>query len=264
MGLGDNLIATGLARGASVRGKRIAFGDGRKIMWDKHSPMIFWKNPNIAEPGHERARDIEWVNFCRGNRIYNRGGSGRWIWNYEFKVKPGQMFFSQDENKWSRQYGNGLVVIEPNVPIWKSVAPNKQWPVDRYEAVAAKLLADGHHVVQLAYGAPNRIKSASLLPTKSFRQAIALLRQAALYIGPEGGLHHGAAAVGIAGVVLFGGFIPPQVTGYDTHTNLTGMAAGGEACGSFNRCEHCLAAMRSISVEEVYAAATRHLAKVAA
>jgi hypothetical protein len=61
-------------------------------------------------------------------------------------------------------------------------------------------------------------------------------------------MHHGAAAMGVPGVVLFGGFIPPQVTGYLMHANLTG---GAEACGSLNPCPHCAAAMQAISVDEV-------------
>jgi hypothetical protein len=64
-------------------------------------------------------------------------------------------------------------------------------------------------------------------------------------------MHHGAAAVGTPAVVIFGGFIPPAVVGYDMHVNLTG---GAEACGSLNKCLHCRAAMEKISVEEVYQA----------
>jgi hypothetical protein len=54
--------------------------------------------------------------------------------------------------------------------------------------------------------------------------------------------------VGVEGVVLFGGFIPPEVTGYALHTNLTG---GAEACGSLQPCAHCHEAMKAIGVDEV-------------
>jgi hypothetical protein len=59
-------------------------------------------------------------------------------------------------------------------------------------------------------------------------------------------------------VVLFGGFIPPAVTGYNTHTNLTG---GAVACGSFLPCDHCRAAMLNIGVDEAEAAALKYLEK---
>lgn len=250
-----------MARGAAKRGKRIAFGDGKKIKWDQHSRQIFARNPNIAEPGQEKSGNIEWVEFYRGNRIYNRSGPHCWIWNYDFRATPGEMFFNREEQQFAEQCGRGYVVIEPNVPAFKSVAPNKQWPVERYEAVGAKLASKGYRIIQFSYGGAARLKSASLLSTPTFRHALAVLSRAGLYVGPEGGLHHGAAAVDTQAVVLFGGFIPPQVTGYDTHTNLTG---GAEACGSTMPCAHCRAAMDAITVDEVVEASVRHLRKATA
>lgn len=261
IGLGDNLMATGFARGAAQRGKRIAFGDGKQIKWDQHSRQIFSRNPNIAEPGQEKTGNIEWVAFYRGNRIYNRQGPKGWIWNYEFRSKPGEMFFSREEKQFAEGLGRGFVVIEPNVPAFKSVASNKQWPVDRYQAVASALASKGYRVIQFGYGGPVRLKNASLVATPSFRHGLAVLARSALYVGPEGGLHHGAAAVDVQGVVLFGGFIPPQVTGYDTHTNLTG---GVEACGSTSPCAHCRSAMQAITVDEVLDASIKYLRKAAA
>ena len=261
MGLGDNLMATGMARGARDRGKRIAFGDGTKIVWDHYSEQIFRNNPNIAPPGDENDPDIEWVPFYRSHRIYNKQVGDRWEWNYEFKAIPGELFFSDDENKFAQHFGEGYIVIEPNVPEFKTVSPNKQWETRRYNKVAKLLKKNGHSVVQF-YSTLSRhiIPGAIQIRTPTFRHAVAALKNAALYIGPEGGLHHGAASVGTPGVVLFGGFIPPAVTGYDFHTNLTG---GAVACGSLHRCDHCREAMDRITVPAVMEAASNYM-KVAA
>lgn len=261
MGLGDNLMATGMARGAAARGKAIAFGDGKKIRWDQNSATIFDRNPNIARPGAEGRGNLKWIPFYKGHRLYNSHGDGRWIWNYEFRPTPGEMFFSVAERRTAEAYAPGFVVIEPNVPTWKSVAPNKQWPAWRYNEVGKALAKSGHRLLQFSYKTGDVVNDAQQVISKDFRTALAILRRAALYIGPEGGLHHGAAAVGVKAVVLFGGFIPPQVTGYDTHINLTG---GAEACGSFNSCPHCRAAMDRISVDEVLDAANRQLNGVVA
>jgi ADP-heptose:LPS heptosyltransferase len=258
MGIGDNILATGMARGAAARGKRIAFGDGRKILWDANSKLIFRRNPNIAHPASVGADDLEWIPFYKGHRIYNRSEGGRWIWNYDFRAVPGEIFFLFAELQHAKTAGKHFVVIEPNVPVFKHVAPNKQWPVDRYDEVARKLAALGHEVVQFNYGGRHQIAGARQIPTPNFRYALAALARAKLYIGPEGGLHHGAAAVATPAVVLFGGFIPPAVTGYDAHVNLTG---GAEACGMQTPCEHCRAAMAKISVDEVLAAADGYLMK---
>jgi hypothetical protein len=53
-------MATGLARGAAKRGKKIAFGDGRKIIWDKNSEPVFRNNSNVARLGKGRS-NIEWI-----------------------------------------------------------------------------------------------------------------------------------------------------------------------------------------------------------
>lgn len=257
-------MATGLARGAKDRGKRIAFGDGRQIIFSPWSPIVFRNNPNIAWPGDERATDIEWISHHKGNRLYNKMSESRtrWIWNTNFNPSPGELFFSEDEMKFAERAGSGFVVIEPNVPWHKTVAANKDWGTGRYSAVAHELVADGNRVLQFGYETARvRLPAATQFSAPTFRHALAVLARASLYIGPEGGLHHGAAAVGISAVVLFGGFIPPKVTGYPTHTNLTG---GAQACGKLAKCSHCKAAMDAISVEAVMRASREYLQAKAA
>lgn len=254
MGFGDNLMASGFARGARNRGKRIAFGDHRKIIWDHHSQFIFRNNPNIAPPGSERSRDVEWVPFYRGHRLYNKQAGDKWIWNYDFRPKRGEVFFDSVELSWASRLGKDFIVIEPNTPVQKTVAPNKQWPKDRYVRLAKHFKERGYRVIQFTYG--GSLDYFEHVNAPSFRHALAALKNAKLYIGPEGGLHHGAAAVGIPAVVIFGGFIPPQVTGYDGHINLTG---GAEACGSIRPCQHCTDAMARISSASVIEAAESFL-----
>ena len=86
-------MATGLARGAAKKGKPVAFGDGNRIIWDQHSEQIFRSNPNIAMPSHHRDRNLTWIPFYKGHRIYNSPdrANNRWKWNYEFKAVPGEI-----------------------------------------------------------------------------------------------------------------------------------------------------------------------------
>ena len=263
MGHGDQLLATGFARGAYERGESIAFGDPvqQRIEWDHHSPEIFRGNPNIAEPGTENhgAANLKWIHFCRGHRIYNRDDNAnqRWIWNYDFRPPRGELFFSPEERLDAAQAvgKEGFVVVEPHAALHKTVEPNKTWPEERFQHVAHQLRRDGHDVVQFEYsGIKVRLRHARLVPTKSFRRALALLERAALIVVSEGGLHHGAAAVNVPAVVLFGGFIPPQITGYDGHANLAAEDQG-PPCGKYVPCAHCISAIRSISAERVLEAA---------
>lgn len=251
MGIGDQILATGMARGAQDRGKRIAFGDGKKIRWDKNSREIFRKNKNIAIPGTEHQSDVEWIHFYTGNRLYNTQGAGKWNWNMEFRPTPGEIIFDKEEIDFSRRIRPGFILIEPNVPWYKSVAPNKDWGREKYQATAKELQSRGYEVAQFNFGQV-RLGGVRVITVSSFREAAIALTRSRMAILPEGGLHHGAAAVGTRAVVLFGGFIPPVVTGYSSHTNLNG---GFEACGSLTKCSHCRAAMEAISVETVVNAA---------
>ncbi|RWC25904.1 glycosyltransferase family 9 protein [Mesorhizobium sp.] len=257
MGLGDQIMASGLARGAAARGKRIALGDGRRIVWEKTSFDIFRGNPNVAPPGSEGAPDLEWLAYYKGHRLYNRRVGDRWVWNLSFRAKPGEIFFDAAETAAGMRHGESFVVVEPQSAQWKTVAPNKDWGVANFQAVADRLRGLGLRVVQFrSEQSPVALRNVEQLATTSFRDALAILARASLYIGAEGGLHHGAAAVGIPAVVLFGGFIPPAVTGYSTHTNLTG---GAQACGSLKPCKHCRAALAGITIDDVFNAALRQL-----
>jgi ADP-heptose:LPS heptosyltransferase len=241
-------MASGMQKG--LRGfKRLAFGDGKKIIWGPWSEEVFRHNPHIAGPGQENAADLFWVEHYKGHRLYNSLNKQRtrWIWNYKFVPEPGEIYFSPFEIQFAKTVGQDFILIEPNVPWHKSVAVNKDWGLQRYQAVADRLRESGHEVVQFSHGR-DRLHNVRTIVTPTFRVALAALSKAKAAVLPEGGLHHGAAALGVGAVVIFGGFIPPQVTGYKMHFNLTG---GAEACGSLSECHHCRKALDRISVDDV-------------
>lgn len=243
MGYGDEIMATGMARGLRARGKRAAFGDGHMIFWSEQAREVFYGNPNVAPPGSERCSDLVWFRHYRGHRLYAVKALGHWRWRDEFRVQPGELYLTDEEREWAERAGSGFVLVEPSV---KFTALNKQWPVERYQEVVRELRRT-HRVVQVGTG--DLLSGAERVETPTFRRAAAVLQRAALYIGPEGGLHHAAAALGTRAVVIFGGFIHPRTTGYDGHVNLF---SGGRACGTIGRrCNHCREAMLQITVKTV-------------
>jgi ADP-heptose:LPS heptosyltransferase len=237
----------------------IAFGDGKKIIWSPQSHELFKGNPNVALPGWENRPNIRWIAHYRGNRLYAKPGNDKWLFN-EFQCPPGEIFFTDEEKHFANSIGDLGVVLEPRVKRHGAcVGINKSWPLLRYQKLANMLDERGIQCSQFV--PPNGqplLKGVRALYTSSFRHALAALSRAKLYIGPEGGLHHGSAAVGIPAVVIFGGFANPKSTGYSTHINIT---AGGPPCGRMSECPHCQKAMHSISVEQVFNAATQELEK---
>lgn len=260
MGLGDELIGAGLARGAAARGRRVAFGDGRQIIWHENARLIFARNPNVAPPGTEWCGDVEWIAHYPGRRCYchvsHNGGRRHWQFT-PGTVQPGEIYLSQEESDAAvRRVGDGagrLVIIEPNT---KAQAPNKRWSHERYAKAARLLAAAGYRVAQLAAGGM-ALAGTEQIRSESFRIACAVLQRARLYIGPEGGLHHAAAALGVPAVVIFGGFISPAVTGYDLHDNV--FTGDGLGCGRVDPCDHCRECMDKITVNDIMSRALRIL-----
>jgi len=255
-------MATGLARGLRDKGKLAAFGDGKKIVWGPWSEEMFRNNPNIAHPSMAHQSNLVWIPHYKGARLYNVQSfdKTKWIWNYDFRAKPGEFFFDQWERGRIDAAKKGgysdFVVIEPNVPWQKSVAPNKDWGFEKFSQLCQRLRLAGVHVVQFIHKNSRRRLPVATIERGNFRDVIGILSLAKLYIGPEGGMHHASAAVGIDAVVLMGGFIPPLVVGYAGHANLTG---GAKACGSIQPCTHCMEAINRISVDEVFEAAMAKL-----
>jgi ADP-heptose:LPS heptosyltransferase len=252
LGIGDDIMATGMARGAAARGKRIAFGDGRRLLWGPFSAEAFRNNPNIATRVES---NTEWIAYHKGNRIYNRYDAPRrrWIWNCDFKAPRGELFFDGAEMSQCRLRA-GAVLIEPNMPWHKPITQNKDWGLANYQELADKLRKAGWRVLQTSYG-KRRLERVERIQTETFRQVATLLTGIDLAIVPEGGLHHAAAAVGTRAIVIFGGVIPPAVLGYPSHINF----GADDACGKLDACDHCRRVLQSIEVDHVYALADAEL-----
>lgn len=235
MGLGDEILATAQARKVyELYGVPVVVGP--KAEWSE----VFENNPYILR---NPVGDYRVLNNYKGNRPYIKAVvDGRMVFS-DWKAEPGELYFKFRERLWAeRKVGNKpFVVIEPHTK--RTVfADNKEWPFERSQKLVDSL---PYRFVQL--GHRKTLRGVTHIPTESFRQACAVLERATLYVGPEGGLHHAAAALGRPAVVIFGGHSNPNVTGYDFHTNI----ARGEPCGSMRPCKHCRDAMNSISVAEV-------------
>jgi hypothetical protein len=70
----------------------------------------------------------------------------------DFKAIPGEIFFDREELERATRTPPGFILIEPNVPWHKTVAPNKDWGRANYQKVADELRSQGHVVAQFSYG----------------------------------------------------------------------------------------------------------------
>ena len=153
----------------------------------------------------------------------------------------------QDELQAQRDFRGAICVHSNAATYW---TPNKQWPVERIQRVVDEL-ANTHLVVQLGASQDVPLRGAMDMRGKTtLRQSAAILANASILIGMEGGLMHLARAVDTRSVIVFTGFITPEYTGYDVNYNLFGLVERTDLpCWSREKCI-CDCAER-VSVEQV-------------
>ena len=248
MGMGDELMATGLVKLMHQKsGKLVRIVDARGQI-RRHE--IFANNPKIVQPG-QPARDFETLrNHSGSGRPYFESQDDHKFTFKKFKPEPGEIFFTEEEKKFAASY-DPIVIVEPNIKHAVSV-DNKDWGYQRWEELATLMSDAGIPFTQLGAKNPKLkiLPGANYIVTSTFRHAAAIIAKAKALVIPEGGLHHAAAAVGVRAVVIYGGFISPDQTGYDSHINLF---TGEYACGSKFSCPHCKEAMSKITPQEVFA-----------
>jgi hypothetical protein len=190
MGMGDEIMATGLARGAAARGKQIAFGDGKRLIWSGFCEEAFRYNPNIAR---RVGPNVEWMAWYKGCRWTAKPGNQKWIWNYDFKAKPGEFYFDEAEKTFATRRPMA-VLLEPNMPWKKPITVNKDWGAVRWQQLVDMLKLSGIRVFQTSHG-PVRLAGVYQIQVSTFRQAAAAISGFSLVIVAEGGLHHAARDV---------------------------------------------------------------------
>ncbi len=262
MSYGDEIMACGQALSlARETGKRVRIVDaGGKRRWDD-----LWRNiPEIIHP-RDRVRDCSVLRNGVGARPYldytNEDGIRASHTGWRARDHIGRIVFDADEIEFAEKACHGFgsfILIEPNVAKasatvrWDS-NPNKQWGRDRWQQLVRLMKLP---VVQVGANGTEVLDGAYFIPTATFRLGAAVLQRATLSILPESGLHHAAAALGKKAVVLFGGLISPETTGYPFHINIS----RGEPCRMLVPCKHCEEIWQTISPEEVADRASELLA----
>lgn len=182
-----------------------------------------------------------------GKRPYIAAKSDqRWTWNTAHRPAKAVLELSADEKAFAERY-RGRIIFEPHIK--HRASPNKEWGWVRWNKLAWHMQEKGRRITQVGPAGTSLLDGADFIETPTFRRAAAVLSVARAAVLPEGGLHHAAAAVGCRAVVIFGGYIGTEITGYDCHVNLG--ADGRDACGMRVPCEHCRKWMDGITPEQV-------------
>ena len=241
MGMGDELMAIGEAQ------KLIKNPNETAVVINTLGKRIPSKLNSIAWgiQNDENMPATHTIINCSGRRPYiNNVSNGRIIYN-DYSPIPARLNLNKlprDPSLKSKKY----LIIEPTIKF--NGNENKQWGFIKYQEVVNKL----KHItfIQLLSGNGGKmLDNVMRINTReSLHKAIGILNNSLGYVGNEGGTHHLMAALNKWALVMFGGYIHPEQTGYSFHTNLK---RGDKPCGSIRYCNHCTDAMNQISVEEV-------------
>lgn len=264
MGVGDDIMATGIARAVrdAYPKAKVVFGDPDNYLdvannkLRVHWSEVFDNNPIIVHPG-EPVKELACIPDYPGHRSYvdyeNSDVEGlkivRLQWLDEYRAPRGEIHFTDDEKSGAGEIAMRLpypfFVIEPNVAE-KPWFNHKAWPFEKWQSVVNALKGEVHFV---QFSSPS-LENVIHVTTPTFRQACAVLSCAGAFVGTDGGLHHAAAALDVPAVVLWGHYSSPEVFGYTDHTNIR--HSDGIGCGSvWVKCEECPDSMNAITVDEV-------------
>lgn len=241
MGIGDEIMVTGEVekRGAG-NARRFAIRDPRYGKGEHRWHEMWEGNPRIAKPGEQFD---DWIVNTGGHRPYiQQKTSNRWFWK-KYEPIPGRIYLTEDEKNLADWSVVDKVILQPSIK--HGASPNKNWGLANWQALVDR----GTHIpwLEVGQGEP-RLRGVQFLRTPTFRAACGVLSGARAAVLQEGGLHHAAAALSVRALVIFGGFISPEVTGYRRQKNMFVRTADHPlGCGMRVPCAHCVAVMAQLT-----------------
>jgi hypothetical protein len=263
MGFGDYILLSGKLRELKRTLPSVQF-TGRNLEGKFFFETIFRHNPFLT-----RTQDFDplkpWVELQKIQTGVGDDKLGNIVWDKNINPIRGDLFFDEEEIRWARSAlaettkntrgGARYVFVAPvatasrqlnGVSVEYEHKVNKEWPRRHWESLIRMRPSETF----IMTGPPqyrDKLPAGAHFIETDFRQACAVLGLCDAYVGIEGGLHHAAAALGVPGIVFFGHWNTPAVTGYGTHINLHFNRRNFYGCGSLKRCPTCESWLSNLS-----------------
>lgn len=213
--LGDNLLMTSVLRDLKTKDpskKIIVETEWTKLF--KNNPYPTWVTQKHFTTTKRHYRTTYKIEETTTKSLYEQLYNSV---NLSGKGCP-ELFLSVEEvQKMKTKYPFKYIVICP-VGVQTFSANRKEWGFNNFQQLR-KLLKE-FEFVQIGSKSDPLLKNVNDARGLDIRESAAVLRNSILFIGLEGGLMHTAKAVGGKAVILYGGFIKPEISGYDDFTNI--------------------------------------------
>ena len=216
MGFGDDLMITATA--AKVKKypeSQIVIGNIKK---EAYHSIVYDNNPNISDCRKlDPKKPIHIINYHQGNRPYidyeKSLQKDKYIWNKKYKPTPGEIYFTLSEisiankiinnaikfwNKLNKNKFKAIIFLELSSTKLDDIQfgvkhENKSWGFNNWLKLIDNT-KDEYLYIQSKHANSKNIEGVYLSENINFREACAVLNKSDLYVGPEGGFGHAAAA----------------------------------------------------------------------
>ncbi|MDA3814671.1 MAG: glycosyltransferase family 9 protein [Candidatus Cloacimonetes bacterium] len=133
----------------------------------------------------------------------------------------------------------------------KFSANRKEWGIEKFQRVVDNF----PNIKFIQIGSQNNPLMENVIDARglAIRESAAVLKNAGFFIGLEGGLMHLAKAVNIRSVIIYGGFIKPELSQYKENLNIVNIVDCSPCFSSEEKHTNCptMKCMKAISVKDV-------------
>tara|TARA_B100002051_G_C16686703_1_gene613034 strand:- start:475 stop:1329 length:855 start_codon:yes stop_codon:yes gene_type:complete len=272
MGYGDDLLITSFASKIKKKypERQIVIGNATKKQ--AYHSIVYENNPNISDCRNlDTNKPIHIINYHPGNRPYidyKKSNDLTYVWNENFQPIAGEIYFSSEEriqakkilekakifwNKFKEKKYKKIIFLETsstkiNDKQFNIKHINKDWGYTNWVRLINTLKND-FLIIHSVHEKTKEIRGVFAPKNIDFRLACAIMNECDVYVGPEGGFGHVAAALKKKAVLYFGGWITPNAIGYDYHENIY-YDHIKSPCGEYKKiCDHCAEARKKITVQ---------------
>ncbi len=189
---------------------------------DEQNHRIIWKKERVAEIGNLYPKSAE-ISFADKTITIIVDD-----WVSKHRKQPKGIIFISDIPKKNVKLNNKNIIYEHSV--------NREWGTDKWIEFS-NICREDYILIKTSVENKNDIDGTYNIVC-DFRTSYSIMTKCDFFVGNEGGLAHLWAITEKKGIVFFGHWISPLVTGYSFHINLT--ISGNDHCGSLKKCENCI------------------------
>ncbi len=227
----------------------------RKIIVETPLPELFLNNPHVdwvtSKHIMTTKRHTKPKYVVAGRNAYSLTSQMRAYFGLDGPSAPKIYLTPKEINTARKRFEFPYIAISPRGKTSFS-ANRKEWGIENFQTLVN--LFPGWRFLQVGLGTDPLLSNVTDSRGLAVRESAAVIANADLFIGLEGGLMHLAKAVGTKAVIIYGGYVEPRISAYDGNLNIYSPVACSPCYSSEQAATECpcMICMKQIHPESVY------------